>query len=65
MRMTQPESVTRVYCDECGKEAGLPRYGLGDRDIGECCRHVWDDAVKRDRIVHQIEEQPFFGKATG
>jgi len=65
MRVTQPEPVTRVYCDECGKEAKTPYYGIGERTIGNCCGHVFDAKVKHDRIVHQIEEQPFFGKPIG
>ena len=60
MRITQPEPVTRTYCDNCGKEAGLPRYGIDGKDIGKCCVHIWDERVRKNRIASDIKDQPFY-----
>jgi hypothetical protein len=65
MNITQPEMVTRHYCDNCGKEMKGTRYGYEvdgvDHEIGSCCYHIWDAIVRKDRINAIIKEQPYFG----
>lgn len=63
MRITQPEPVTRTYCDECGRDVwkvGNAAYGRDGKDY--CVDHKpwkFKDIVK-SYALSQIKKQRFF-----
>lgn len=59
MNITQSKMVTTVYCDNCGKKAGLPRYGVDGKDYCANCKPWNLSDIKREWAHAEILKQPF------
>ena len=60
MKQKEIRALDIYYCDVCGKECGLPYYGIDNKGYGKCCHNKifkaerYLNAINRLRIMNRI-----------